>query len=118
MLLNIERMIGGFALEDNSTESKPIRVTYAVLGSGGIGLALAKELETRTRNIILVDNDRAKIETLKEQNLNALLGDIGDADILSKIELEFIESVFIMSSNFEANKKALFFIKKPLPMYR
>ena len=108
-------MIGGFALEDNSTESKPIRVTYAVLGSGGIGLALAKELETRTRNIILVDNDRAKIETLKEQNLNALLGDIGDADILSKIELEFIESVFIMSSNFEANKKALFFIKKSAP---
>ncbi|WAM22589.1 MAG: DHH family phosphoesterase (plasmid) [Candidatus Methanoperedens sp.] len=102
-------------MEDNSTESKPIRVTYAVLGSGGIGLALAKELETRTRNIILVDNDRAKIETLKEQNLNALLGDIGDADILSKIELEFIESVFIMSSNFEANKKALFFIKKAAP---
>jgi len=53
---------------------KPVKAIYAVLGSGGIGLALAKELETRTKNIILVDNDSAKVETLKEQNLNAVQG--------------------------------------------
>jgi len=108
-------MAGGFVLEDNAVESKPIRVTYAVLGSGGIGLAIAKELETRTRNIILVDNDKSKIDTLKEQNLNALFGDIGDEDVLSKIDFKSVESAFIMSSNIEANKKALSFIRKVAP---
>jgi nanoRNase/pAp phosphatase (c-di-AMP/oligoRNAs hydrolase) len=87
-------------------------VTYAVLGSGGIGLAIAKELESRNKNITLIDNDSAKIETLKEQNLNALLGDIGDAEVLSKLDIGNLESVFIMSSNIEANKKALAYIKK------
>ncbi|MFZ3384211.1 MAG: DHH family phosphoesterase [Candidatus Methanoperedens sp.] len=94
---------------------KPIKAIYAVLGSGGIGLALAKELETRTKNIILVDNDSAKIETLKEQNLNAVLGNIGDAELLLSLDLQNIESVFIMSSDIEANQKALNFIRKKAP---
>ncbi|KPQ43443.1 MAG: phosphotransferase [Candidatus Methanoperedens nitroreducens] len=94
---------------------KPIKAIYAVLGSGGIGLALAKELETRTKNIILVDNDAAKVETLKEQNLNAVQGNIGDNEILSSLDIQNIESVFIMSSDIEANKKALNFIRKKAP---
>lgn len=97
---------------------KPIKAIYAVLGSGGIGLALAKELETRTKNIILVDNDAAKVETLKEQNLNAVQGNIGDNEILSSLDIQNIESVFIMSSDIEANKKALNFIRKKPPMSR
>lgn len=94
---------------------KPVKAIYAVLGSGGIGLALAKELETRTKNIILVDNDVAKVQTLKEQNLNAVQGNIGDTEILSSLDLQNIESVFIMSSDIEANKKALNFIRKKAP---
>lgn len=94
---------------------KPVKAIYAVLGSGGIGLALAKELETRTKNIILVDNDAAKVQTLKEQNLNAVQGNIGDTEILSSLDLQNIESVFIMSSDIEANKKALNFIRKKAP---
>ena len=90
---------------------KPIKAIYAVLGSGGIGLALAKELETRTKNIILVDNDSAKVQTLIEQNLNALQGNIGDTEILSSLDIQNIESVFIMSSDIEANKNALNFIR-------
>lgn len=88
---------------------------YAVLGSGGIGLALAKELEKRNRDIILIDSDPVKVETLKEQNLNAVLGDIGDPEVLGKLEIKRLDSVFIMSSDIEANKRALVFIKKAAP---
>lgn len=94
---------------------KPISATYAVLGSGGIGLALAKELESRTKNIILVDNDSAKVKTLLEQNLNAMQGNIGDTEFISGLDIQNIESVFIMSSDIEANMKALNFIKKEAP---
>jgi nanoRNase/pAp phosphatase (c-di-AMP/oligoRNAs hydrolase) len=88
---------------------------YAILGSGGIGLALSKELETRSKNIILVDNDSKKVDTLKEQNLNAIKGNIGDTEVLSGLDIHNIETVFIMSSDIEANKKALIFIRKEAP---
>jgi len=94
---------------------KPIKAKYAILGSGGIGLALAKELETRRKDIILVDNDSAKVDTLKEQNLNAIKGNIGDTEVLLSLDIQKIESVFIMSSDIEENKKALIFIRKEAP---
>ena len=94
---------------------KPIRATYAILGSGGIGLALANELGTRNKNIILIDNDSAKVETLKEQNLNAFLGDIEDTEVLEKLDFKHLKSVFIVSSDIDANKHALAFIKRNAP---
>jgi len=108
-------MSGGFAIEEKSYDLKPIRAIYAILGSGGIGLALANELGTRNKNIILIDNDSAKVETLKEQNLNAILGDIEDADVLGKLDLQHLRSAFIVSSDTEANKHALAFIKRTAP---
>jgi nanoRNase/pAp phosphatase (c-di-AMP/oligoRNAs hydrolase) len=93
----------------------PIRATYAILGSGGIGLALANELGTRNKNIILIDNDSAKVETLKEQNLNAFLGDIEDTEVLEKLDFKHLKSVFIVSSDIDANKHALAFIKRTAP---
>jgi nanoRNase/pAp phosphatase (c-di-AMP/oligoRNAs hydrolase) len=102
-------------MEDKSSEPRPHRVTYAVLGSGGIGLALAKEFETRNKNILLIDNDSAKVETLKEQNLNAMLGDIEDINVLSELDFKYLKSAFIVSSDIEANKNALAFIKKNSP---
>jgi nanoRNase/pAp phosphatase (c-di-AMP/oligoRNAs hydrolase) len=89
---------------------------YAILGSGGIGLALAKELETRSKNIILMDNDSAKVKTLKEQNLNAVQGNIDNLDALSSLDFQHIESYFIMSSDIEANRNALNFIRKEAPI--
>ncbi len=120
MLLNIGYQIfeqsGGFAIEDKSYDNiKPIKAAYAVLGSGGIGLALANELEIRNKNILLLDNDSAKVETLKEQNLNAMLGNIGDLNVLNKLDFKYMKSVFIVSSDVDANKTALTFVKKAYP---
>lgn len=114
MLPNI-RDKGGFAIEEKSSDIKPIKAVYAVLGSGGIGLAIANELGTREKNIILVDKDAAKVETLKEQNLNALQSDIGDTDVFGKFDLKYLKSVFIVSSDIAANKKAQIYIKKTAP---
>ena len=120
MLLNIGYQIfeqsGGFAIEDKSYDNiKPLKAAYAVLGSGGIGLALASELEIRNKNILLMDNDSAKVETLKEQNLNAMLGNIGDLNVLNKLDFKYMKSVFIVSSDVDANKTALAFVKKAYP---
>jgi len=62
-----------------------------------------------------VDNDPAKVETLKEQNLNAMLGNIGDDKLLEQIVVDNLESVFIVSSDINANKRALDYMVKNAP---
>lgn len=91
---------------------KKTRPRYAILGSGGIGLAVAKELENRGKSLVLVDKDKAKVETLKEQNLEAIPGDIGEEEVIDLLQIENLEAAFILSSDFKANKKALSFIRK------
>ncbi|VVB88260.1 manganese-dependent inorganic pyrophosphatase [uncultured archaeon] len=102
-------------MEEKSSEQKPIKAAYAVLGSGGIGLAIAHELGTRDKNIILVDIDAAKVETLKEQNLIAFQGDVGETDVFGKLDFKYLRSIFIVSSDIQANKKALNYIKNIAP---
>jgi len=62
-----------------------------------------------------VDKDSAKVKTLLEQNLNAVQGNIGDTEVISSLDIKNIQSVFIMSSDIDANKKALNFIRKEAP---
>ena len=62
-----------------------------------------------------MDNDPAKVETLKEQNLNAMLGNIGDDKLLEQIVVDNLESVFIVSSDINANKRALDYMVKNAP---
>lgn len=62
-----------------------------------------------------MDNDAAKVRTLVEQNLNAVQGNIGEAEVLSTLDIEKIESVFIMSSDINANRQALDFIREQAP---
>jgi nanoRNase/pAp phosphatase (c-di-AMP/oligoRNAs hydrolase) len=88
---------------------------YAVLGSGGIGFAVAKIFEERGKSLVLVDIDKNKIETLKEQNFNVILGDIADPKTIDKIPKEKLEAVFVLSTSVEANKKAIEYLRVLLP---
>ncbi|HIH45460.1 MAG TPA: potassium transporter TrkA [Candidatus Methanoperedenaceae archaeon] len=82
---------------------------------GRIGLAVARELESRGKTSVLFDRDAKKVETLKEQNFEALVGDIGDTAILEYLKPLDLCAVFILSSDIEANRKALSYIKQAAP---
>ncbi len=112
--MKIYQTSGGLVIEEES-DKQQVKVVYAILGSGGIGLALANELKTRNSNIVLIDNDPAKVQTLKEQNLNAMLGNIGDPNVLNRLDFKHLECAFIVSSDIEANKKAMDIISANAP---
>lgn len=99
----------------SSDEEEVEAPEYAILGSGGIGFALAKLLEERDKTLVLVDIDENKIETLREQNFNVLLGDIADPKTIDKIVKDRLEAVFVLSTSVEANRKAIEYLRVLLP---
>jgi len=89
-----------------------VKPTYLILGSGSIGFSVAKELKELEKDLVIVDKDKQKVETLREDAYEAIVGDISDPEILNQINTKNLTAILILSSNIEANKAALGNIKK------
>lgn len=95
--------------------TKRQKYAYIILGGGSIGLAIAKELSRSKKEFLIVDADHTRVEALNDEDYEAIEGDIGSIRLLKALPLKDAEGIFVLSSNFNANLKALEFVKKASP---
>jgi Exopolyphosphatase-related proteins len=79
--------------------------TYAILGCGSVGYAVVEELVEADKDVLIIDRDPGRVESLRDQDLNATEADISDAAIAELLADR--EVIVIMSSDIEANRAAL-----------
>ncbi|PNW65549.1 UNVERIFIED_CONTAM: phosphoesterase [Euhalothece sp. KZN 001] len=79
--------------------------TYAILGCGSVGYAVVEELVDAEKDVLIIDHDPGRVESLRDQDLNATEADISDAEIGELLTDR--EVIVIMSSDIEANRAAL-----------
>jgi len=79
--------------------------TYAILGCGSVGHAVAEELVAEGKDVRILDKDESRVEALRDQDLDASTADISDPDIVDEIGDR--EVVLILSSDVEANRAAV-----------
>ncbi|HJH29421.1 MAG TPA: NAD-dependent epimerase/dehydratase family protein [Methanosarcinaceae archaeon] len=91
-----------------------VKPTYLILGSGSIGFAVAKELRELGKDLVIVDKDEQKVETLREEAYEAIVGDIKDPKLFDQISTKNLTAVLILSSNIEANKIAIENVKQTI----
>jgi len=91
---------------------KRLQAPYLVIGSGNIGSTVARELVNWNKKVVLIDKDAGKVETLKEQEFEAVVGDLNDPGLLSPIDIKSIEVALILSSDVSANENAIVTIKQ------
>lgn len=91
------------------------RVTYAILGSGSVGFLVAKELAQRGRMFTIIDKNAKRVETLRDQNFDAQVGDITKEEVIARLLTSDLEIVMILSSDVKANMSALRVIKEQKP---
>jgi Trk K+ transport system NAD-binding subunit len=96
---------------DNNIKST-VKPRYLILGSGSVGFALAKELRESNKLVIIVDKDEAKVETLREEGFEAIVGDISDPELVNKMDLKNVVVILFLTSNNEVNRKGLENFKK------
>jgi nanoRNase/pAp phosphatase (c-di-AMP/oligoRNAs hydrolase) len=88
---------------------------YIILGGGSIGLAIAKELARLKKDFLIVDRDHSRVEALRDQDYEAIEGDIGSTKTLQELPVGGAEGVFVLSSSFGSNAKALKYVKSVSP---
>jgi len=79
--------------------------SYAILGCGSVGHAVAEELTERGKDVLIVDNDENRVEALRDQDLNAQTADIREPEISDLVDDRDV--VLILSSDVEANEAAV-----------
>ncbi|GGL57270.1 DHH family phosphoesterase [Halocalculus aciditolerans] len=79
--------------------------TYAILGCGSVGHAVAEELVERGKDVLIVDKDESRVEALRDQDLNAQQADIRDEAVAELVAERDV--VLIMSSDIDANEAAV-----------
>ncbi len=95
--------------------SKRQRYAYIILGGGSVGLAIAKELARLKKDFLIVDRDHSRVEALRDQDYEAIEGDISSTKTLKELPLAGAEGVFVLSSSFASNVKALKYVKGVSP---
>ena len=79
--------------------------SYAILGCGSVGHAVADDLTDAGEDVVILDRDGDRVEALRDQDLNARQQDIADADVAEVVADR--EVVLILSGNVDANKAAV-----------
>ena len=79
--------------------------TYAILGCGSVGHAVAEELVGEGKDVLILDADEGRVEALRDQDLNAQHGDISDEQLPETVEDRDV--ILIMSSDVAANAEAV-----------
>jgi nanoRNase/pAp phosphatase (c-di-AMP/oligoRNAs hydrolase) len=79
--------------------------TYAILGCGSVGHAVAEELESEGKDVLILDRDEGRVEALRDQDLDARAADISEEGIVDEVADRDV--ILILSSDVAANKAAV-----------
>ncbi len=78
---------------------------YAILGCGSVGYAVAEELAEEGKDVLIVDRDESRVESLRDQDLDARTADIRQKEAAELVADRSV--VLILASDVEANKRAV-----------
>ena len=86
------------------------RSTYAILGCGSVGHAVAEELAEEGNDVLILDKDDSRVEALRDQDLNAKVQDISDPTVADVVDDRDI--ILVLASDVEASKAAVTAIRE------
>ncbi|OIB57888.1 DHH family phosphoesterase [Natrialba sp. SSL1] len=78
---------------------------YAILGCGSVGYAVAEELVEQGKDVLIVDRDENRVESLRDQDLDARSADIREPEVADLVDDRDV--VLILASDVESNKQAV-----------
>jgi len=79
--------------------------TYAILGCGSVGHAVAEALVGQDKDVLIIDRDEGRVEALRDQDLDAHTADIRDEEVADSVADRDV--VLVLSSDAEANEAAV-----------
>lgn len=78
---------------------------YVILGCGSLGSSVVKDLISAGKKVLAIDINPEKVEVLKDQEIDAIVGDIRDDETLDSIDFGRLTGVLILTSDDQINRE-------------
>lgn len=80
------------------------RTQFAILGIGRFGASLAEELYETGNDVMVIDNDEEKINSIADKVTHAIIGDVTNETVMEKSGVKNMDAVIIcMGTNIQAS---------------
>ena len=89
----------------NSAVSDASMSSYAILGCGSVGHAVAEELLAGEKDVLILDRDESRVDALRDQDLDARTADIREQATVEAVADRDV--ILILSSDVDANRVAV-----------
>lgn len=99
--LVLERVTKAFGLRSVSRKVRRMRDHYVVCGYGRIGAAVAEELQSHDVEMVIIDEDEARVAVAREQDLLALVGDATEESMLTEAHTD-VAAVLLTATESDA----------------
>ena len=89
----------------NTAVSDASMSSYAILGCGSVGHAVAEELLAGEKDVLILDRDEGRVDALRDQDLDARTADIREQATVEAVADRDV--ILILSSDVDANRVAV-----------
>ncbi len=84
---------------------------YIVIGCGATGFSVVKELVRKGRSVLAIDISKERVEVLRDENYDAIVGDATDETLYRNIDFSKVSIVMILTSDNDVNRRAIEIIR-------
>ncbi|AEA46114.1 DHH family phosphoesterase [Archaeoglobus veneficus] len=90
-----------------SDEPETFDHEYVVIGCGAVGFGVIKELVRKNKKVLAVDISKERVEVLRDEHYDAIVGDATDAELYKKFDYSKTSVVLLLTPDAEVNKAAI-----------
>ncbi len=88
------------------------RHEYVVIGCGGTGFSVVRELVKRGKKVLAVDISKDRVEMLRDENYDAIVGDARDETLYQNLDFERVSVIMLLTPSEEVNRTAIEIIRE------
>ncbi|PTD94612.1 potassium transporter TrkA [archaeon SCG-AAA382B04] len=98
-----------------SEEEKIKKPNYVLIGCGGAGKLVAKQLLEEERKLVIIDMDPGRVDTLRDEGYQAYYGQVEDLEELDDLDLSETKTFIVLTPKADSNRSAIKKIKEKHP---